>query len=64
VHEITCPACHVVLPLKATTTSDSSGRSTTFDESFVDEHMAMHAACTCLWVEQQRHHDNDCTVHN
>lgn len=63
VHEIECPACGVKLPLAVKMTVDENGRSRSFDESFIDEHMAMHAECSCMWMDSKRHHDDDCTVH-
>lgn len=64
VHQIECPACEVVLPLPTTLAATDSNLSTTFDESYIDEHMAMHARCTCMWEKGQRFHDTDCPVHN
>ena len=64
VHEIECPGCGVVLPLGSSRVPGPSGVSTTFDESYVDEHMKMHAECDCLWVDKVRQHVPDCKVHN
>jgi hypothetical protein len=63
VHEIVCPGCGVALPMTATDVPTEGGLSTSFDESYIDEHMVMHAKCDCVWMDQQRHHSPSCPVH-
>jgi hypothetical protein len=64
VRQIECPGCGVAIPMRASTRPDGKGMSTTFDESFLDEHMEMHANCDCVWMDGQRHHSPACKVHN
>lgn len=62
-HKIECPACGVKLPVFASNTPTKEGMTRTFDETYVDEHVAMHTRCTCLWIDSVRNHDPDCAVH-
>lgn len=62
-HQIECPACRVVLPMPTSVAPTGSNLSTTFDESFIDEHMQMHANCRCVWMDGQRQHNPACPVH-
>jgi hypothetical protein len=61
---IVCPVCTAKLPVYEKHTADvTTGLTTTLDDSYVNEHLAMHEACTCSWPDGAHQRDPLCTVH-
>jgi hypothetical protein len=60
---LTCPVCAVDIPATIADTPDRNGLTVTFDTDLLDEHMAMHAQCTCQWGSVGRVHNPTCTAH-
>ena len=62
---ITCPVCTASLPVyeKHPAVPDENGLTVTLDASYVNEHLAMHEACTCQWPDGIHQSDPLCTVH-
>ena len=60
---ITCPVCTANLPVFEKHTPDENGLTPTLDASYVNEHLAMHEACTCAWPDGVHQPHPLCDVH-
>ena len=63
-HEITCPLCSAPIPVPPSDKPNAQGLSIGIDDTLVEEHIAMHRACTCHWANGRiTAVGADCMVH-
>ena len=62
--EVRCPLCRAPIPVPASDQPNAQGLSLGIDDTLVEEHIAMHKACTCLWsLSGLERIDPGCIVH-
>jgi hypothetical protein len=54
VASVHCPVCGVDIPCPTATKPTPEGLTVALDTTLVDEHIAMHAACGCVWYPDGR----------
>jgi len=63
VASVRCPRCGTDIPCPTATTPTDQGLSVALDTTLVQEHVDMHARCTCVWDVAIETIDPRCEVH-